>query len=84
MCYGRPCTIVRMLRKLRTDGDVIYIVASPGGLPAGEATPSRQSYADCGTGTPGDRLPRRPGSIYTVQIVYPVAVGPTVRGANRP
>ena len=41
-------------------------LASPGGLPAGEATPSRQSYADCGRGTPGGRLPRRPGSIYTV------------------
>ena len=39
------------------------IGASPGGLPAGEATPSRQSYADCGRGTPGGRLPRRPGSI---------------------
>ena len=29
--------------------------ASPGDLPAGEATPSRQSYADCGRGTPGRR-----------------------------
>ena len=33
---------------------MLYIGASPGGLPAGEATPSRQS-----------RIPGRPGSIYT-------------------
>ena len=60
-----------MLRKLTVSygpTEMLYrpIGASPGGLPAGEATPSRQSYADCGRGTPGGRLPRRPGSIYTV------------------
>ena len=51
------------------------IGASPGGLPAGEATPSRQSYADCGRGTPGGRLPRRPGSIYyrPTPTVHPTA-----------
>ena len=43
--HGRP-------HARASDGDVIYIGASLGGLPAGEATPSRQSYADCGTGTP--------------------------------
>ena len=80
MCYGRPCTmsIVRMLRKLtvsygpteilsiyRHNINLIGASPGPGGLPAGEATPSRQSYADCGTGTPGGRFPRLPGSIYT-------------------
>ena len=59
-----PC----MLRKLTVSygpTEMLYkpIGASPGGLPAGEATPSRQSYADCGRGTPGGRLPRQPGSI---------------------
>ena len=46
---------------------MLYIGASPGGLPAGEAPPSRKSYADCGTGAPGGQLPRRPGSIYTLE-----------------
>ena len=32
---------------------MLYIGASPGGLPAGEASPSR--HADCGTGTTGAR-----------------------------
>ena len=65
-CATRPCT--RPITRKLTLTEMIYrpIGASPDGLPAGEATPSRQSYADCGRGTPGGRLPRRPGSIYTV------------------
>ena len=42
------------------------------GLPAGEATPSCQSYADCGRGTPGGWLPRRPGSIWAYTM-HPTA-----------
>ena len=59
MCYGRPCTSPYrpMLRKLTVSygpTEMLYnIGASPGGLPAGEASPSR--HADCGTGTTGAR-----------------------------
>ena len=45
-----------MLRKLTVSygpTEMLYIGASPGGLPAGEVSPSR--HADCGTGTTGAR-----------------------------
>ena len=78
-CATGDHALVRMLRKLTVSygpTEMLYIWASPGGLPASEASPSRQ--ADCGTGTTGRRRPppvesvltggpdrRRPGSIYT-------------------
>ena len=75
--------LVRMLRKLTVSygpTEMLYIWASPGGLPASEASPSR--HADCGTGTTGRRRPPpvesvltggpdrpRPGSIYTLHTL---------------
>ena len=35
--------ILKLVVILRTDGDAIYIGASPGGLPASEASPSRHA-----------------------------------------
>ena len=78
-CATGDHALVCMLRKLTVSygpTEMLYIGASPGGLPAGEASPSR--HADCGTGTTGRRRPPpvesvltggpdrpRPGSIYT-------------------
>ena len=56
-CSTGDPALVRMLRKLQTDGDD-YLGVSPGGLPAGDATPSRQANT-------GSWYPQHPDSIYT-------------------